>query len=407
MNGLPKKPKLLVILVISLSFLMPIVSAYDITAGNTKNNFVLSSSSYDNDYAVRATSDNNIVFFDNVKGTVPWTYNPGREIGAVAISSDGNYVAVGCEGGMVFFFNKNGDILWKKAIGNSFIRSISISKDNKFIDLTTSFNQVFYVTLDGRQIEGSIRWAGVPTPVTTSIPTVAPTGIPTVNNPIQNDYPFTFNNDLFIWIILGAIAIFVFWAITKNRQTTRPPRLPPQPQKGMIDVETVPYGAKIFLNGIYQGISPITIYNLFPGTYPLEAKLVGYYDDKKNVTINAGQTVHYRPNLRRLQPPSPPTPPIKIKRKLSFQDMITQLGAKSQTDRETAQKELIIKVNTEGKTAIQQLIKELETQPSGIKREIISLLYYLCKEGHDGQKVTEELINSSVTFCPSWPSLQR
>ena len=57
-------------------------------------------------------------------------------------------------------------------------------------------------------------------------------------------------------------------------------------------------------------------------------------------------------------------------------------------------------MNTEGKTAIQQIIKELETRPSTIKREIINLLYYLCKEGHDGQKVTEELI-TALTYSSS------
>jgi len=96
-----------------------------------------------------------------------------------------------------------------------------------------------------------------------------------------------------------------------------------------------------------------------------------------------------------------PSPPQKTKPKSSFQDLIAQLGAKAQQDREESQKLLIIKVNTEGKTAIQQIIKELEKQPSGIKREIVNLLYYLSKESHEGQTVTEELINSLTYSSPN------
>jgi hypothetical protein len=410
MSGLSKKIRLLVLLGILSLFLMMIVSAVDSTAASTKNNFILSAYSDNYNYAVKATGDNNVYFFDNIQGTVPWTYNFGREIGSVAISSDGDYVAVGGEGGMVFLFDRDGNTVWKKTIGNSFIKSISISRDNKFIDITTYFNQVFYVTLSGKQIDGSTRWAGVPTTIKTAVPTPLPTIIQTASNPITFDNPFIFNNNLIVWIILGAIAIVVLWAITKSHQKTTPspppPLYPPAPQTGRIEVETVPYGAKIFMNGAYQGISPLTISNLLPGSYFLEAKLSGYLDDKKKVTMNTGQTVYYFPNLQRIQPRPKPSPqpkpqprPAPVSPKRSIHDHITQLG-KPQAERETAQKELIIIVNTEGKSAIQQIIKELETRPSTIKREIINLLYYLCKEGHDGQKVTEELINA-LTYSSS------
>ena len=92
--------------------------------------------------------------------------------------------------------------------------------------------------------------------------------------------------------------------------------------------------------------------------------------------------------------------PRYLNRGHHFRILITQLGAKAPQDREEAQKQLIIKVNTEGKPAIQQIIKELEKQPSGIKREIVNLLYYLSKESHDGQKVTEELI-LALTYSSS------
>lgn len=245
MNGLLKKITYQVILVILLLSIITIVSASVTTTTNNNDNFIYSSSSSDSSYVIKAMSDNNILFFDNIEGTVPWTYNVGQKIGAVAISSDGNYVVVSCDGGMIFLFNKKGDILWKKAMGNVFIKSLSISKDNKFIDLSSVSNQVFYVTIDGRQIEGAIRWAGgpnpvpttiltviptsIPTPIITSIPTGIPTITPTVNNQIQNNYPFNFNNYPFIWIIFGIIGIFVIWVITKSNQKTITSRTPLKP----------------------------------------------------------------------------------------------------------------------------------------------------------------------------------
>jgi len=57
-------------------------------------------------------------------------------------------------------------------------------------------------------------------------------------------------------------------------------------------------------------------------------------------------------------------------------------------------------VITEGRTAIQQIIKELEKQPSGIKREIVNLLYYTSKESQEGQKVTDELIVALTYSSP-------
>lgn len=48
-----------------------------------------------------------------------------------------------------------------------------------------------------------------------------------------------------------------------------------------------------------------------------------------------------------------------------------------------------------------RVCKELERQPSIIKRELVNLLYYLSKESHEGQTVTEELINSLTYSSPN------
>ena len=82
-------------------------------------------------------------------------------------------------------------------------------------------------------------------------------------------------------------------------QTTVPPT-----QTGAIYAQSSPAGAAIYLNGNFQGYSPITLPNLYPGSYSMKASLSGYTPDTRLVTVYAGQTATYYPTLQ----PSPPAP---------------------------------------------------------------------------------------------------
>lgn len=82
-------------------------------------------------------------------------------------------------------------------------------------------------------------------------------------------------------------------------QTTVPPV-----QNGAIYAQSSPAGAAIYLNGIFQGYSPMTIPNLAPASYSMKASLNGYSTDSRLVTVYAGQTATYYPTLQ----PSPPPP---------------------------------------------------------------------------------------------------
>lgn len=61
-------------------------------------------------------------------------------------------------------------------------------------------------------------------------------------------------------------------------------------QEGNIDITTIPSGASVYLDGIYQGISPITINSVSVGTHRLEADLQGYNRIAYLVEVSAGQT---------------------------------------------------------------------------------------------------------------------
>lgn len=242
-----KKQGLLILLIFLFITPVTIVSAANST--NTNSLYLFSAASNGYSYEVQTTSDNNIIFFNNLEGTVPWSHNVGRKINAIAISSDGKYVVVSCEDGLYFLFTNKGEIVWKRTIPSAAIKSISISKDNAFIDLTTVNNQVFYLTISGNQIDGSTRGINQvvsepttpPTEVPTTIPTPLPTPSPTVpspttstKKPVQDNNSTPITQNFFVWGIVGIIVLYVVKRLmTEKNKKTSMSRIsyPPQADK--------------------------------------------------------------------------------------------------------------------------------------------------------------------------------
>jgi hypothetical protein len=407
MKELSKEIVLMVLLVFTVSFLVSAVSASDSTVAKTS--FVYTSYSADGSYAVKSSSDNNIYFFDTGKNAVPWTNNIGIYIGAIAISPNGNYVAVGCGSGLIFLFDREGNLLWKKPFGDAAIRSIAFSKDSNYIDASNELNQAFYIGRTGNQADRPTTSVIGAVPSATLPPVQMTSPAPTDYLPLNNDANSIFGNSYFVWIVIALLILFVYWGISSSRKKTGTAKTyQPPPPNGAIYIDSIPKGAEIYFDGIYAGVSPVTIPNVIPAIHMIEATLSGYHPETQRITISAGQVSGCSLSLRkvtptpkqqspptRVKPPQPPVPPPK-----SFQHHIAQLGAKAQEDREEAQKHLIIKLNTECKSSIQQIVKELENQPSVVKREIVNLLYYYSKESNDGQKVTDELIVALTYSSP-------
>ncbi len=66
------------------------------------------------------------------------------------------------------------------------------------------------------------------------------------------------------------------------------PTQPPTPVYGSIRVESSPSGAAIYWNGNYRGVAPLTISEVVPGSYSIEADLSGYRSYSTTTTVYAG-----------------------------------------------------------------------------------------------------------------------
>ncbi len=58
---------------------------------------------------------------------------------------------------------------------------------------------------------------------------------------------------------------------------------------GAIDIVTEPAGASVMVNGIMRGLSPIKVTGITKGRAQVEVKLVGYNDEKRELSIAAGE----------------------------------------------------------------------------------------------------------------------
>jgi len=76
-------------------------------------------------------------------------------------------------------------------------------------------------------------------------------------------------------------------------------------KSGAIYAQSSPAGATIYVNGESYGTSPVTIPDLFAGTYSVMASLSGYYSDMQTITVTPGRTTNYYPALR-----ASPNPPV-------------------------------------------------------------------------------------------------
>jgi hypothetical protein len=89
---------------------------------------------------------------------------------------------------------------------------------------------------------------------------------------------------------------------TINPLTTVPTTIPPV-TTGSIYAQSNPNGAAIYLNGNFYGYAPLSIPNLYPGSYSMKATLSGYTPDNTIIYVYAGQTASYYPVLS--QSPQP------------------------------------------------------------------------------------------------------
>jgi pyruvate/oxaloacetate carboxyltransferase len=73
---------------------------------------------------------------------------------------------------------------------------------------------------------------------------------------------------------------------------------------GSLAVITEPSGAEISVDGIFKGVSPVTIAGLAPTTHTVLITLGGYTNATTNISIAPGQTQKYTLDLQKNYTPS-------------------------------------------------------------------------------------------------------
>ena len=84
-------------------------------------------------FVARETANNQISLFSKDSNSPVWNFTGGDNVGAVAISEDGEYIAAGSWDNNVYLFNKNSSTpLWSYGAGN-IVHSVAISADGEYV----------------------------------------------------------------------------------------------------------------------------------------------------------------------------------------------------------------------------------------------------------------------------------
>jgi len=90
-----------------------------------------------------------MVYFFNRNGEILWSYETSNQVKSVAISSNGSYVITGCENGEIYFFNHNGKLLWTYKAGD-IVDSVAISSDGKYAVAGSCDRRVYFSFIGSR-----------------------------------------------------------------------------------------------------------------------------------------------------------------------------------------------------------------------------------------------------------------
>ena len=85
------------------------------------------------------------------------------------------------------------------------------------------------------------------------------------------------------------------------------------PQTGSLSVTSTPLGAKVEVEGMLKGVTPLSVDSLTPGQTRVTIAQTGYLSWSGDVMIIAGETVNLAPALDPLPQPTPsPLPPLPL-----------------------------------------------------------------------------------------------
>ena len=149
----------------------------------------------------------------------------------------------------------------------------ALGGDEGWITITCNLNDAS-VSFDG-EYKGIINGGSLTVPVYT-------TGTPYQSFSVEKSGYTTYTGGL---VMPGSGQTRTFYATLNPISTPTP--VPPI-NYGSIYVESIPSGAHIYFNGNYRGLAPLTIYEVWPGSYVIHAELDGYHPYSATTTVSRG-----------------------------------------------------------------------------------------------------------------------
>ena len=98
-----------------------------------------------------------------------------------------------------------------------------------------------------------------------------------------------FNNYIFYLIIIIIVILILIFGTQRDKQTEVAEEVEESVGSGFLEVQTFPSEAEIFIDDVYSGKSPVTLYNVPAGSHNVVIKKSGYEDFISGISIEAGK----------------------------------------------------------------------------------------------------------------------
>ena len=264
--------------------------------------------SYDGKYIILTSKDN--VYLLDTEGNLLWSYKATSNIVSVAISNNNHYIVIGTDypDNQVYFLDIDGNLIWSyKCLAE--VSSVAISSDGLYIVVGDVDGRLYF--FDNRKVLLTTGFLQI-----TSTPSNA-------NVYINGEYIGTTPKTVELKEGTYEVKItkFGYYNYTETiyiqagETYTLNISLKPVPT-GYVEVISSPPKAKIYVDGEYRGLTPVTI-KLKEGNHKLRIIKLGYYEHIEIIQISAGETKSLNITLKPIPTPTPiKKPPIaKIKGK--------------------------------------------------------------------------------------------
>jgi len=109
-------------------------------------------------------------------------------------------------------------------------------------------------------------------------------------------------------LVLTILILIIIFEVSQNREIeTLDEIIEESVGSGLIEIETFPSDAEIFVDDVYGGMSPKTLFNIRLGSHKIIIKKEGYEDFIKEINVEAGRKAFLEANLILISEEQPET----------------------------------------------------------------------------------------------------